>query len=122
MKILPIVLAVCVLSAVAVAAQPFDLTGDWLFDVQTDAGGGTPSIVLVQKGDTLTGKYKGALGEADVTGTVTGNKVTFSFSGDAQGTAITVTYDGEIESASSIKGKVDLGGLASGTFSGKRIK
>ena len=42
--------------------------------------------------------------------------------GDAQGTAMTVTYQGEIESNSAIKGTVDLGGLGTGTFTGKRVK
>ena len=46
----------------------------------------------------------------------------FSFSADAQGTPLTVVYEGEVESNSSIKGKVDLGGVGSGTFTGKRTK
>ncbi len=57
-----------------------------------------------------------------MTGTVTGKTVRFSFSVDAQGTALNITYEGEIESDSAIKGKVDLGGLGSGTFTGKRVK
>jgi hypothetical protein len=78
--------------------------------------------VFKQAGDKLTGKYKGTFGEADVTGTVTGKTVRFSFTADAQGTAINITYEGEIDSDSAIKGKVDLGGLGSGTFTGKKVK
>ena len=111
-----------VLSPSLLAFQKFDLTGDWVVEVQTDAGSGSPTFTFKQDGEKLTGRYKGILGEADVTGTVTGVAVKFSFAGDAQGTAVTVTYEGEIESNSAIKGKVDLGGLASGTFSGKRVK
>jgi hypothetical protein len=33
-----------------------------------------------------------------------------------------VTYDGEIESSDSVKGKVDLAGMATGTFTGKKKK
>ncbi len=78
------------------------------------------SFVFKQTGEKLAGKYKGQLGEADLTGTVTGKTLKFSFSVDAQGTALTITYEGEIESNTSVKGKVDLGGMASGTFTGKK--
>lgn len=119
---IPAILAGAWLASVDLHAQKFDLTGEWVFDVVTEAGGGSPSFVFKQTGEKLTGKYKGAFGEADLTGTVTGKTMKFSFNADAQGTAITVVYEGEIESNSSIKGKVDLGGVGSGTFTGKRVK
>jgi hypothetical protein len=90
--------------------------------VQTDQGSGSPAITLKQDGDKLTGKYKGQLGEGDITGTVTGKTFKFSFSGNAQGTEFTVTYDGEIASSDSVSGKVDLAGMATGTFTGKKKK
>lgn len=120
-KLFFVVLAAALTVATA-AAQKFDLTGEWTFDVQTDQGSGTPTIILKQDGDKLTGKYKGQLGENDITGTVTGKTMKFSFSGDAQGTAFTVTYEGEIESSESVKGKVDLAGMATGTFTGRKKK
>jgi hypothetical protein len=120
---IPAILAAAWLASVDLNAQEkFDLTGEWVFDVVTEAGGGSPSFVFKQTGEKLAGKYKGAFGEADLTGTVTGKTMKFSFNADAQGTAITVVYEGEIESNSSIKGKVDLGGVGSGTFTGKRVK
>jgi hypothetical protein len=92
-----------------------DLTGKWTCDVQTDAGSGTPAFTFVQKGDALTGKYSGQLGEADVTGKVDGSKVEWSF--DISGGK--VVYRGTIEGAE-VKGKVDLAGQASGNFTCKR--
>jgi hypothetical protein len=121
MKNLFFVVIALALSA-PLAAQKVDLTGDWAFEVQTDQGSGSPSIVLKQTGDKLAGKYKGQLGEGDITGTVSGKTFKFSFSGNAQGTEFVVTYDGEIESNDSVKGKVDLAGMATGTFTGKRKK
>jgi hypothetical protein len=109
-------------SAAPTAYQKFDLSGEWAVEVQTEAGSGSPTFVFKQDGDKLTGKYKGTFGEADVSGTVTGKTVRFSLTADAQGTAINITYEGEIESDSAIKGKVDLGGLGSGTFTGKKVK
>jgi hypothetical protein len=115
-------LVVTMALAASVSAQKYDMTGEWAFEVQTDAGTGTPTFTLKQDGDKVTGKYKGLLGEADVTGTVSGKTFKLSFGGDVQGTALTATYEGEFESATSVKGKVDLGGMASGTFTGKKVK
>ena len=122
MKTLFFVAIAALLLVAPASAQKFDVSGEWVFDVQTDAGGGSPTFVFQQDGEKLTGKYKGLFGESDLTGTVSGQTITFSFNADAQGTAITVTYDGAIESNAAIKGKVDLGGVGSGTFTGKRVK
>ena len=54
-------------------AQATNITGEWAFTVQTDQGGGTPTITFKQDGEKLTGKYVGQLGAADLTGTVKGN-------------------------------------------------
>ena len=97
-----------------------DLTGEWVFDVQTDQGGGSPTFVFKQTGEKLAGKYKGQFGEADLTGTVTGKTFKFSFSADAGGQAVSITYEGEIESNTSVKGKLDIAGAATGTFTGKK--
>jgi len=110
-------------SAVAIvsAQNKVDVSGTWTFSVQTDAGTGTPTVTLKQDGDKLTGHYSSAtLGEADLTGTIKDKELKFSFSADAQGTSLTVTYAGTVEDKDSLKGTVDLGGLASGTFTAKR--
>jgi hypothetical protein len=115
--------AICALGAVIVSAQSskIDITGKWTFTVQTDAGSGTPTVTLKQDGEKLTGHYSSQnLGEADLTGTVKGQDIKFSFSADAQGTSLTVTYTGTIENKDSMKGTVDLGGVAQGTFTAKR--
>ena len=104
----------------SLTAQKFDLTGEWVFDVQTEQGGGSPTFIFKQTGDKLAGKYKGQFGEADLTGTVIGKTFKFSFSADAQGQAVNITYEGEIESNTSVKGKLDIAGLATGTFTGKK--
>jgi len=115
--------AIAAVSVVAVSAQSskVDVTGKWTFTVQTDAGSGTPTVTLKQEGEKLTGHYSSQnLGEAELNGTVKGQDVKFSFSADAQGTAITVTYTGTIENKDSMKGTVDLGGVAQGIFTAKR--
>lgn len=117
-----VVVALCTAFAIGVAAQSskVDVTGKWTFTVQTDAGSGTPTVTLKQDGEKLTGHYTGTFGEADLTGTVKGNEITFSFTADFSGMPITSTYKGTIESATSMKGTLDIAGVGSGTFTAKK--
>ncbi len=108
-------------TSAAQASPSVDLTGKWLFTVNTDAGTGTPTVTLTQKGDSLTGHYSSqVLGEAELKGSVKDGKFSFTMQANVQGTAIAVTYTGTIESKDALKGSVDLGGQASGTFTAKR--
>lgn len=101
-------------------AAAADLTGSWEGEVVTDAGTGNPSFTFKQEGSKLTGTYTGMLGEAKLAGTVEGNKVSFSFTADAQGQTLKVQYEGTIENENLIKGKAILGEFGSGTFTLKR--
>ena len=101
-------------------ADKVNVTGKWLFNVETGAGSGTPTMTFTQDGEKLTGKYNGQFGNADLTGTVKGQDIAFSFSVDAQGTAVTFKYTGTIESKDALKGKVEIAGLGEGTFTAKR--
>jgi hypothetical protein len=95
-----------------------DVTGSWSVTVETEAGSGNPSFTFKQEGEKLTGSYKGMLGEANLTGTVKGDKLEFSFkvSGQVEGV---VTYTGATD-GKTMKGKVSLAGMGEGTFSGKK--
>jgi hypothetical protein len=101
-------------------AAKVNVTGKWLFNVETGAGSGTPSMTFTQDGEKLTGKYQGQFGEADLTGTVKGPDIVFSFNVDAQGTAVNFKYSGTIENKDALKGKVEIVGLGEGTFTAKR--
>ena len=100
-------------------AQATNVTGEWLFNVTTDQGGGTPTLSFKQEGEKLTGKYQGQLGAADLTGTVKGNAIRFTFTIDVQGQQAPVTYEGTVEK-DTMKGKLDIGGMVNGTFTGTR--
>jgi hypothetical protein len=99
-----------------------DITGKWVFDVQTDAGSGTPTVTFKQDGEKITGHYSSAtLGEADLTGTLKGQNLTFTFTADVPGAgALPVTYVAKVEGRDAMKGTIDIGGAATGTFTGKR--
>jgi hypothetical protein len=105
----------------AAAQQKLNITGKWVFEVQTDAGTGTPTVTFKQDGEKVSGHYSSmTLGEADFTGTLKGQALTFNFQADLQGQAVPVTYQATVDSASTMKGTIDIGGAASGTFTGKK--
>ena len=107
-------------AALGAQASKVDVTGKWMFNVETAAGSGTPTITLKQDGDKLTGHYSGQLGEADLTGTVKGQEIAFKFTVDAQGNNLDCTYTGTIEGKDALKGKVNIAGVADGTFTAKK--
>jgi len=95
----------------------------WAFDVQTEAGGGTPTFTFKQEGEKITGHMSSqTFGEQDVTGTLKGQDLTFSFKSDALGAEAEVVYKGKVESNESIKGTLEIPGLGSGTFTAARAK
>lgn len=59
-----------------------DISGNWVFHVKFTLGSGDPTFEFHQKGNQLTGTYKGRFGVAPLTGTVEGNEVQFTTSND----------------------------------------
>src|SRR5262245_29594520 len=107
--------AIVLAGTIGIGAQAakVDLNGKCILDVGTDAGTGTPTVTFKQAGEKLSGHYSSqTLGEADLTGTVKGQTVNFTFNADLQGQAVPVTYAATIESKDSLKGTIDIGGVA----------
>jgi hypothetical protein len=98
------------------AQSPIDVKGTWIMDVVTSAGSGSPTFVLEHIDATnLKGTYTGQLGEFEVKGILKGNIIhlEFSISGEI------IEYDGTVN-GNEMKGKVKLGTMAEGTFTGKK--
>jgi len=109
------VLACLILTAASLLGA--DVSGTWNAKVETDAGSGTPVFVLKQSGEKLSGTYSGALGEAQISGSVKGEDVVIEF--EVEGAKI--LYTGKLDGAGkTMQGKVDLAGMASGTFTAAR--
>ena len=104
----------------AAASDKADISGAWAFQVDSSAGSGSPSFTFKQDGEKLTGQYKGAFGEAPLTGTVKGGKVDFTIKVDVQGQQMTLTYTGTVEKDGSMKGTAELGEVGSATWTAKR--
>jgi len=106
------------IGAPLVSAQT-NVTGTWNLAVETDAGSGNPTFTFKQEGEALTGTYKGTFGEASLKGTVKGNQIVFSFKTSGQDQELEIEYSGTVD-GTTMKGKVKLGGLGEGTFTGKK--
>ena len=111
-------LLLLLLSTLSVTAQSVDVSGKWNMTVETNAGSGTPVFQLKQTGETITGTYTGQLGEAAVTGSLKEKAIKLEFKVGEYN----VVYTGTIE-GNTIKGKVAIGDVAEGTFTGiKEVK
>jgi hypothetical protein len=100
------------------AQEHAKVDGKWLMNVETTMGSGSPTFVLKHVNDsTLTGNYTGALGEAEVKGTINGKKIRLEFTIQANMIEYTGTVDGD-----TMKGIVKLGTMGEGSFTGKREK
>jgi hypothetical protein len=107
-----------VFSWVGQAQEHAKVDGKWLMNVETTMGSGSPTFVLKHVNDsTLTGNYTGALGEAEVKGTINGKKIRLEFTIQANMIEYTGTVDGD-----TMKGIVKLGTMGEGSFTGKREK
>ena len=114
-------IAVTVTTLTVLGQSPADVAGDWALTVETDNGTTTPRVRLEQNGSDLTGHYSSdALGEADVTGSISGNDVRFSLEATLQGIPLEVVYTGTVQSDGMLVGRIALGDLGGGTFTGKR--
>lgn len=112
--------ALVLLFVLPLALAAADVSGKWVLDVTLTAGSGSPTFTFQQKGETLTGKYSGTLGEADVTGTVKGDDIRFQFTVKGDLGELTAKYTGRV-TGDTMKGKADYGSaVGDGTFEGKR--
>jgi hypothetical protein len=96
-----------------------NISGSWIFTVETDQGSGSPSFTFKQDGEKLAGTYKGMFGEAPIDGAVKGKEIKFSFKVSGGGMEGTMVYTGTIEK-DTMKGSVKLGEAATGTWTAKR--
>jgi hypothetical protein len=106
-------------AATAPSTSPVDLTGTWAFEVRTEAGTRTPTVMLKQEGARLTGRYKSQLGEAPVTGEVKDKNFTFQVTLPIEGNPMTITYTGTVD-RTIVNGRVSVADVEVGTFTGKK--
>jgi hypothetical protein len=104
--------------ALACAALAADISGSWEFTVETSQGSGTPSFDFKQEGEQLSGTYSGQFGTAKLSGSVSGDQVEFTF--EIPNLDGKVRYKGKLDGAARMKGDVEYGDVAKGTFTAKK--
>jgi hypothetical protein len=114
-RFFPFLLFFFFIAAFAQAQTAVNVSGTWNVTVETDAGSGTPTFVLKQEGEKISGTYSGQLGEAPIKGTIKGNIIHLEFSIEGN----LVTYDGKA-TATEMEGTLNLADIATGTFKGKK--
>jgi hypothetical protein len=108
-------------TAAPAPASAANLSGVWKFDVTLEDGGkGDPTFTFKQEGETLTGNYKGPLGEAPVTGTIKNGEAKFSIKVAFQGEEVVVNYAGKLAGADSMTGTMEIVGRAKGNWTAKK--
>ena len=118
-RIASVFLASFLLTLFGLALAAADLSGNWSAAVTLDAGSGTAKFTFKQAGDKLTGTYTGQVGTADVTGTVKGSNVEWSFQSEQAGK---VSYKGTLGADGKITGTVEYGQLGGGKFTAEKDK
>ena len=103
---------ICALLLCLSVASAADVSGTWQITVETSQGTGSPTAILKQDGEKLTGTFNSQiLGEVKLMGTVKGNAIEFSFEGDAGGQTLKVNYKGTIQGPTTMKGTAVYAGF-----------
>lgn len=121
MRTLILALAVAVLAAAAPASaqSPVNVAGEWNATMNTPGGPRDFKVVFTQKGDSLGGTVKRATGDVALRGAVKGDAVTFEYTIDYGGNAITLVVSATV-AGDAMKGSIDLSGGVSEVFSATR--
>ena len=97
-----------------------DVSGTWTLAITTSEFSASPTAVLKQDGEKLTGQYVSAqYGSFPLQGTVKGNQVSWSVAMTVEGNSLTAQFTGILENGA-ITGTVNYGGFSEGTFSAKK--
>ena len=106
------------ITAVGVQAQK-TVAGEW--DAAFNTPGGTQSLKLILKvdGEKLTGTAKRSRGDVPITGTIRGEDITFGYTIDYNGNALTITFSGKVK-GDTMSGTVWFNESANDQWSAKR--
>jgi hypothetical protein len=103
--------------------QSREVTGAWVITLTLELGTARPELTLTQKGDLITGTYKGRYGEFPITGRVRGGTIHFEFKMRSAEEPAEMCFDGEVSAdAACMKGTADMADLGRATWTASRAK
>jgi hypothetical protein len=101
--------------ATALTVEPAKVAGVWKFTVELEVGTGHPTVTLKQDGEKVSGTYDGRYGASPLEGTIKDNKIEFTVSMTAEGTAVSGVFAGIVE-PEGMSGSVQFEGAGDGTW------
>lgn len=116
--LLGLVFAAFAAAPTAAAQSAVNVAGEWNATMNTPGGARNFKVVFVQQGDSLTGTVRRATGDVPLQGRVKGSDVTFQYTIDYGGNALTLVVSTTV-TGDSMKGSIDLGGVTE-AFSAER--
>ncbi|MHB1096273.1 MAG: hypothetical protein ACYC3F_08860 [Gemmatimonadaceae bacterium] len=116
--LLGLIFAAVTAAPTASAQSTANIAGEWNATMNTPGGSRSFKIDFVQAGDSLSGMVRRATGDVPLQGKVKGNDVTFQYTIDYGGNALTLVVSTTV-TGDTMKGAIDLGGVTE-TFSAER--
>jgi hypothetical protein len=97
------------------------VAGKWIVTLEMSMGTATPALDLKQDGAKITGTYTGRYGTFDLEGSLKDHTIVFSFTMNAEGQSVTMSFEGEVSAdAQSMKGTASLADMGDATWSARR--
>jgi hypothetical protein len=98
-----------------------NVAGKWIMTLEMSMGTATPALDLKQDGAKITGTYTGRYGTFALEGSLKNRTIVFSFTMDAEGQSVTMSFEGEVSAdAQSMNGTASLGEMGDATWSARR--
>lgn len=103
----------------SVNAQTTKVDGDWDASMSTPGGPRPFKLIFKTEGEKLTGTVKRSAGDVPLEGTVKGDLISFSYTINYNGNALSLFFSGKVE-GEKISGTVSFGGNAEDSWSATR--
>lgn len=97
------------------------VAGEWDAEFNTPGGPQPLKLVLKVDGEKITGTAKRSRGDVALTGTVKGDDITFGYTIEYNGNAVTLTFSGKVK-GDTMGGTVSFNDQASDEWSAKRAE
>ena len=114
--------AAFMLAVMTAGAQTANVAGNWKLTLETPNGAASPSLVLKQDGEKLTGTYESArYGQSELKGSIKEKEIEFSVSFVAEGMQTQGVFGGTVD-GDTMSGNCSFEGAGDGTWSASRVK
>jgi hypothetical protein len=101
------------------ASAQKSVAGEWDAEFNTPGGAQPLKLILKVEGEKLTGTAKRSRGDVPITGTIKGDDISFAYTVDYIGNAMTISFSGKVK-GDAMSGTVSFNDQASDNWSAKR--